>query len=82
MTQRVIYQDLPDEFFQVGAMEIDNVMEYAAFESNCCTSYRVAKDPRASLLNSTAKIKARNGDEVRKSALAGDPSDCLELGLR
>jgi hypothetical protein len=83
MTQHVIYQELPGELFQPGNTDIpENILDYTSFESNCCTSYRTPRDPRAHLLKSTALIRARTASEVRTSALAGNASDCLELGLR
>jgi hypothetical protein len=76
------YQDLPNEFFE---SEIpDNICEYAAYESNCCSSYpsQEPKDFRAMVLKHTARIKAQSTHDVRTSALAGDANDRLELGLR
>ncbi|KIM91106.1 hypothetical protein PILCRDRAFT_164510 [Piloderma croceum F 1598] len=79
----VQYQELPSKFFEAGGTDVLNTfIQYAAYELNCCTSYRMPRDPRANLLKTTAQIRARSTYEVRTSALAGNPSDCLELGLR
>jgi len=84
MAHHAIYQELPNEFIQLQASTNipDNILEYVTFQSNCCRSYQIPIDPRANLLKSTAQIQARKTDEVRASALAGNPSDYLELGLR
>jgi hypothetical protein len=80
MTQHVIYQELPDDFFQANIP--DNIAEYAMFHVNCCITQQTPRDPRANLFEYIEQIRARNTSEVRESALAGNPNDCLELGLR
>ena len=83
MTHRVSYQELPSELLQVaGTDTLEKIMEYVQFESNCCTSYQMPRDFRANVLKSAIQIKARSTYAVRTGALAGNPSDCLELGLR
>lgn len=82
LMHNVQYQELASEFFEAGSTDVLNTfMQCAAFELNCCTSYRMPRDPRANLLKTMAQIRARTY-EVRASALASNPNDCLELGLR
>jgi hypothetical protein len=60
----------------------DNITTYVTFRINACTSYKVYSNIGKDLERYSNQIRARTSADVWASAFAGNPGDCLELGLR
>jgi hypothetical protein len=63
---------------------IQEKLRYVSLKYSCCSSYRsVPVTGFASTMFAAANSAYQRGTaNVRASALAGNPADCLEMGLR
>src|SRR5262249_16266766 len=59
-----------------------NILTYVTLRQNNCASYKLIPNISSNIIQFSGEVRARSPTEIWASASAGNPGDCLELGLR